>query len=81
MLPGTGSHDVNLEQLERNRGLLSEVIYKRAPYCYSHENARVLDMGEEALEAGDIVRFGKRMVESHRSLRDLCVRSAAENWI
>ena len=77
VLPGIRAlRDVNLEQLERHRGLLSEVIYKRALHILT-ENARVLDSAE-ALEAGDIERFGKRMAESHRSLRDLYEVSCRE---
>jgi galactokinase len=77
VLPGIRAlRDVNLEQLEGHRGLLSEVIYKRALHIVT-ENARVLDSAE-ALEAGDIERFGKRMAESHRSLRDLYEVSCRE---
>jgi galactokinase len=61
--------DVSLEQLEQHRNALSEVTYKRALHIVT-ENARVLDAAE-ALRTGDIGRFGKRMAESHRSLRDL----------
>jgi galactokinase len=68
--------DVSLEQLEEHRGLLSAVIYKRALHIVT-ENARVLDSAQ-ALRAGDIERFGKRMAESHRSLRDLYEVSCRE---
>jgi galactokinase len=68
--------DVSLEQLEKHRGLLTEVIYKRALHIVT-ENARVLDAAE-ALRVGDIERFGKRMAESHRSLRDLYEVSCME---
>jgi galactokinase len=77
VLPGIRAlRDVNLEQLEKHRGLLSEVIYKRALHIVT-ENARVLDSAQ-ALRAGDIERFGKRMAESHRSLRDLYEVSCRE---
>ena len=77
VLPGIRAlRDVTLKQLEEHRGLLSEVIYKRALHVIS-ENARVLDSAE-ALRAGDIVRFGIRMAESHRSLRDLYEVSCRE---
>jgi galactokinase len=77
VLPGIRAlRDVNLEQLERHRELLTEIIYKRALHIVS-ENARVLDSAE-ALSAGDIERFGKRMAESHRSLRDLYEVSCRE---
>jgi galactokinase len=68
--------DVSLEQLEKHRGLLTEVIYKRALHIVT-ENARVLDSAD-ALRAGDIERFGRRMAESHRSLRDLYQVSCRE---
>ena len=68
--------DVTLEQLEQNRGMLPEITHKRALHVVS-ENARVLDAAE-ALRAGDVERFGKRMAESHRSLRDLYEVSCTE---
>ena len=77
VLPGIKAlRDVSLEQLEKHRGLLSEVIYKRALHIVT-ENARVLDSAD-ALRAGDIERFGRRMAESHRSLRDLYEVSCRE---
>jgi galactokinase len=77
VLPGIRAlRDVSLEQLERHRGVLSEVIYKRALHIVT-ENARVLDSAE-ALRSGDIARFGMRMAESHRSLRDLYEVSCRE---
>jgi galactokinase len=76
-LPGISAlRDVNLEQLEQNRNLLTEVIYKRALHIVT-ENARVLDSAE-ALHSGDVARFGMRMAESHRSLRDLYEVSCKE---
>ncbi len=77
VLPGIRAlRDVSLGQLEQHRNVLSEVIYMRALHIVS-ENARVLDAGE-ALRVGDIERFGKRMAESHRSLRDLYEVSCME---
>jgi galactokinase len=77
VLPGIRAlRDVSLEQLERHRDVLSEVIYKRALHIVT-ENARVLDSAE-ALRSGDIARFGMRMAESHRSLRDLYEVSCRE---
>jgi len=77
VLPGIRAlRDVNLEQLERHRNVLSEVIYKRALHIVT-ENSRVLDSAE-ALRSGDIARFGMRMAESHRSLRDLYEVSCRE---
>jgi galactokinase len=68
--------DVSPEQLERNRGLLAEVPYKRALHIVT-ENARVLNSAE-ALRNGDLRRFGENMAASHRSLRDLFEVSCAE---
>jgi galactokinase len=77
VLPGIKAlRDVSLEQLEKHRDLLTDVIYKRALHIVT-ENARVLDSGQ-ALRSGDIERFGKRMAESHRSLRDLFEVSCRE---
>src|ERR1700674_1039684 len=76
-LPGIRSlRDVTLDQLKRHRGTLSEVQYKRALHVIT-ENARVLGAAE-ALRAEDLERFGKRMAESHSSLRDLYEVSCAE---
>ena len=77
MNPGIHSlRDVTIEELERHRGALSEIGYKRAQHVVT-ENARVLDAAE-ALRAGDVGRFGKCMAESHRSLRDLYEVSCPE---
>jgi len=77
VLPGIRSlRDVTLDQLELHRGILSEVLYKRALHVIA-ENARVLGAAE-ALRAEDLERFGKRMAESHSSLRDLYEVSCAE---
>jgi galactokinase len=77
VLPGIRAlRDVKLAQLEQHRGLLTDTIYKRALHIVS-EDARVLDSAQ-ALRAGDIDRFGKRMAESHRSLRDLYEVSCRE---
>jgi len=77
VLPGIRAlRDVSPEQLEKHKSVLTEVIYKRALHIVS-ENARTLDAAD-ALRAGDIDRFGKRMAESHRSLRDLYEVSCME---
>lgn len=68
--------DVSSEDLEENRSELPDVIYRRALHVIS-ENARVLDAAA-ALRAGDLARFGKRMAESHESLRDLYEVSCRE---
>jgi galactokinase len=77
VLPGIRAlRDVSLEQLEKHRHLLSDITYKRALHIVT-ENTRVLDSAE-ALRSGDIMRFGTRMAESHRSLRDLYEVSCRE---
>jgi galactokinase len=77
VLPGIRAlRDVSLEQLEEHRNVLTDVIYKRALHIVT-ENGRVLDSAE-ALRSGDIARFGQRMAESHRSLRDLYEVSCRE---
>ena len=77
VVPGIRSlRDVTLDQLELHRGTLSVVLYKRALHVIA-ENARVLG-ATEALRAEDLERFGKRMAESHSSLRDLYEVSCAE---
>jgi galactokinase len=76
-LPGIRAlRDVRREQLDENRELLSEVVYRRALHVVA-ENERVLN-GMEALRTGDLRRFGEYMAESHRSLRDLFEVSCAE---
>jgi galactokinase len=64
----TALRDVTLEQLEQHRSGLPEVVYRRCRHVIT-ENARVL-MAGEALDRGDLKRFGELMAESHRSLRD-----------
>jgi galactokinase len=54
--------------LEAVKGSLSPVVYKRAHHGIT-EDARTLD-AVKALERGDFVTVGKRMNESHDSLRD-----------
>jgi galactokinase len=77
VLPGIRAlRDVSLEKLQQHRATLPDVIYKRALHIVT-ENARVLDSAE-ALRSGDIVRFGKRMAESHCSLRDMYEVSCRE---
>lgn len=60
--------DVTLEQLERFGRDLPEVIYRRCHHVVT-ENGRVL-AAAEALEHGELGRFGQLMAESHASLRD-----------
>ena len=60
--------DVTIEDLERHRAGLSEVVYRRCRHVIT-ENARVLSAAD-ALERSDLPQFGKLMAESHQSLRD-----------
>lgn len=64
----TALRDVTIEQLEEHRDGLEDVVYRRCRHVIT-ENARVLAAGD-ALEQGDLARFGHLMGESHRSLRD-----------
>jgi galactokinase len=64
----TALRDVTLEQLEAHADGLDDVVYRRCRHVIT-ENARVLSAGE-ALEQGNLGRFGELMAESHRSLRD-----------
>jgi galactokinase len=68
-LPGVKAlRDVTIEQLEQFASELSEVVYYRCRHVIT-ENARVLSAAD-ALEEGDVARFGELMAQSHRSLRD-----------
>ncbi|PYS69449.1 MAG: galactokinase [Acidobacteria bacterium] len=60
--------DVTPDQLETHRERLEEDVYRRCRHIVT-ENVRVL-AAAEALEQGDLGRFGELMYESHRSLRD-----------
>src|SRR5215510_13905026 len=64
----TALRDVTIEQLDRYRTGLSEVVYRRCRHVIT-ENARVLSAAD-ALERSDLHAFGKRMDESHQRLRD-----------
>ena len=67
--PGISSlRDVNADDLRRDAGRLAEPLGRRLRHVVT-ENARVLRAGE-ALESGDMQRFGELMYESHISLRD-----------
>jgi len=58
--------DVSVEDLSRVEGVLDEVEAKRARHVVE-ENARVLE-AVEALDAGDVEKFGRLMRASHESL-------------
>ena len=64
----TALRDVTIEQLQAHAEGLDDVVYRRCRHVIT-ENARVLAAGD-ALDQGDLERFGKLMGESHRSLRD-----------
>ena len=72
----TALRDVTFEQLEQFGRDLPEVVYRRCRHVIT-ENARVLAAGE-ALQTGELDRFGQLMAESHRSLRDDYEVSAPE---
>jgi galactokinase len=59
--------DVSLVQLEENRNLLTDTLYRRARHVIS-ENVRVVSAAE-AMENGDHVALQDLMAASHRSLR------------
>jgi len=60
--------DITLADLERYRSGLPEVVYRRCRHVI-RENQRVL-AASDALQVGDLARFGQLMYESHASLRD-----------
>jgi galactokinase len=59
--------DVGEDELERRRGELSEVVWRRCRHVV-RENARVAD-AVRALDAGDSIRLGALLCASHESLR------------
>lgn len=60
--------DVTPEMLEKNKGLLSATLYKRARHVVT-ECDRV-KQSVQALSSGDLVKFGELLNSSHISLRD-----------
>ncbi len=64
----TALRDVTIEQLDQHREGMSDVVYRRCRHVIG-ENVRVL-AAADALESGDLRRFGELMGASHRSLRD-----------
>lgn len=60
--------DITLEELNANKDLLTDILYKRARHVVG-ENNRVLRMAE-ALEKKDLKTAGDMMIQSHISLRD-----------
>jgi galactokinase len=60
--------EVDLDDLEEAREALGELLFRRARHVVS-ENQRTLE-AVQALEGGDLERFGQLMYASHASLRD-----------
>ncbi|HEY72802.1 MAG TPA: galactokinase [Thermoflexia bacterium] len=76
-LPGVRAlRDVSAGDLERLKGHLPEVVYRRARHIVS-DNARVL-RAAEALREGDVATVGALMKACHVSLRDDYEVSAPE---
>jgi len=76
-LPGVRAlRDVSASDLERLKGHLPEVVYRRARHIVS-DNARVLQAAE-ALRKGDVATVGALMKACHASLRDDYEVSAPE---
>jgi galactokinase len=68
-LPGIHSlRDVSYEDFERHADDLPETVRKRCRHVIT-ENARV-QLAADALESGNLPRFGELMYQSHESLRD-----------
>jgi galactokinase len=69
VLPGIRSlRDVSLAELEGNRELLGETIYKRCRHVIT-ENQRTV-AAANALQTGHVEELRQVMANSHRSLRD-----------
>ncbi len=62
--------DINVKEFEENKHLIEDEVIKKRVCHVIYENDRVL-RSAEALENGDVALFGKLMIESHNSLRDL----------
>jgi UDPglucose--hexose-1-phosphate uridylyltransferase len=69
VMPGIRAlRDVPLEELERHRSRLGEIIYKRCRHVIT-ENKRVLEAAQ-ILRTGNIESLSSLLAESHRSMRD-----------
>ena len=68
--------EVNLEMLEKIRGGMGDVSYRRALHVVS-ENTRVRE-AVKALRENDFLRLGELLFQSHESLRDNYEVSCAE---
>lgn len=72
--------EASLEQLERHRANLSDVVYRRCRFIIE-ENQRVLDMAE-ALARGDRALIGALAAASYAGARDLYEISSREmEWM
>jgi len=70
-IPGiTCLGEVSVEQFEKNKELITDEIVRKRVEHVVYEDDRVLK-SVEALKKGDLLSFGKYMIESHNSLRDL----------
>lgn len=68
-LPGvTSLRDVSVRVFEKHKDELSEVIRKRCKHVV-YENERVVE-AKEALNCGDLLKFGRLLNQSHRSLKE-----------
>ncbi|XP_034049758.1 galactokinase [Thalassophryne amazonica] len=68
--------DATMKELEEMRDQLDDVTYRRA--CHVIQEIKRTVQGAEALKRGAYKEFGKLMVESHNSLRDLYEVSCRE---
>jgi galactokinase len=66
--PVQSLRDLTLPELDRHRGHLTDVLYRRARHVIS-ENDRVRKFAS-ALESRDVAALRPLLAESHRSLRD-----------
>ncbi len=74
--PTHSLRDITFDELNAHKEVLSPSVLKRCRHVIS-ENQRVLD-AVNALENGQLARFGQLMNESHASLRDDYEVSCAE---
>ena len=68
--------DATLDDLEAARSAMSQAAFRRSRHIIT-ENARVLQ-AREALDGGDLKRFGELMYVAHASFRDDFEASCAE---
>ena len=60
--------DYTLEELEENKEIFDDVIYRRLRHVIS-ENIRVKD-SLKAMKEGNLIKLGELLKESHKSLKD-----------